>query len=32
MLNYSKEIGKNFQYSKMKVENDIIVKKITESN
>lgn len=32
MLNYSKEIGKNFQYSKMKVENDIIVKKITEAN
>ena len=32
ILNYSKEIGNNFQYSKMKVENDLIVKKITEAN
>jgi hypothetical protein len=32
ILNYSKEIGKNFQYSKMKDENSIIVKRITETN
>lgn len=32
ILYYSKEIGKNFHYSKMKNENDVIVKKIVEAN
>ena len=32
MLNYSKEIKSDFQFSKMKMENEKIVKKITEVN